>query len=156
MFRASMATSDYGVEPFVNTNHPRAGASIATLISSERRESSTSTFDDSAHLTAIMSSEPLGAGNWQAGSAHRCGDPTDTASYATLQCGALPPLFLWNDHQIDLPGQCAINTATVAVSAHVQCLACVTLHKRSTLLSRGRPPIFRHTRKSLRGGHPDT
>jgi hypothetical protein len=58
MFRVSTATTDYGVEPFVYTNHPRAGASTASLISSERRESSTSTFDDSAHLTANMSSEP--------------------------------------------------------------------------------------------------
>ncbi|KAF8263833.1 hypothetical protein EI94DRAFT_1739869 [Lactarius quietus] len=55
MFRASTATSDYVSEPFVN--HPRAGASTRSLISS-RRESSTYTFDDSAHLTANMPLEP--------------------------------------------------------------------------------------------------
>ncbi|KAF8261431.1 hypothetical protein EI94DRAFT_1746016 [Lactarius quietus] len=38
MFRVSTATSDYGPEPFVN--HPRSGASTASLISS-RRQSST-------------------------------------------------------------------------------------------------------------------
>ncbi|KAF8270048.1 hypothetical protein EI94DRAFT_1723712 [Lactarius quietus] len=61
------ATSDYGPEPFAN--HPRAGPSTASLISS-RRESSTSTFDDSAHLTASIPPEPPDVGNWRTSSEH--------------------------------------------------------------------------------------
>ena len=64
-FRVSTATSDYGVY----TNHPRAGTSTASLISS-RRQSSTSTFDDSVHLTANITSEPTDGGNWRTDSEH--------------------------------------------------------------------------------------
>ena len=68
-FRDSTATSesDYSVEPYVYTNHDRAGASTTSLISTNR-ESSTSTFDDSAHLTANMSHEPPHGSNWRADS----------------------------------------------------------------------------------------
>lgn len=74
MFRVSTATSesDYSVEPYVYTNHSRAGASTTSLISTHR-ESSTSTYDDSAHLTANMSSEPPHGGNWRT-------DSEDTAA----------------------------------------------------------------------------
>jgi hypothetical protein len=64
-FRASTATSvsDYSVEPYAYTNHSRASASTTSLMSNHR-ESSTSTFDDSAHLIANMSSEQPYAGTW--------------------------------------------------------------------------------------------
>ena len=73
-FRDSTATSesDYGTEPYVYTNHDRAGASTTSLISTNR-ESSTSTFDDSAHLTANMSHEPPHGSNWRT-------DSEDTAT----------------------------------------------------------------------------
>ena len=69
MFRVSTATEDYGAETFAYTNHPRAGTSTASLISS-RRESSTSTFDDSVHLTANVTSEPTDGDNWRTDSEH--------------------------------------------------------------------------------------
>ena len=92
MFRVSTATTDYGVEPFAYTNHPRAGASTASLISSERRESSTSTFDDSAHLTANMSSEPPGGGNWQADSENTAAATPRTRRRTQRYSAELSPL----------------------------------------------------------------
>jgi hypothetical protein len=72
--RASTATSesDYSVEPYAYTNHYRAGASTTSLMSNHH-ESSTSTFDDSAHLIANMSSEQPYGGNWRT-------DSEDTAA----------------------------------------------------------------------------
>jgi hypothetical protein len=72
--RVSTATSesDYSVEPYAYTNHSRAGASTTSLMSTHR-ESSTSTFDDSAHLTANMTCEQPHGSNWRT-------DSEDTAA----------------------------------------------------------------------------
>ena len=91
IFRVSTATSDYGVEPFAYTNHPRAGASTTSLISS-RRESSTSTFDDSAHLTANMSSEPPDGENWQTDSEHAAAATPRTRRRTQRYSAELTPL----------------------------------------------------------------
>jgi len=90
-FRVSTATSDYGVEPFVYTNHPRAGTSTASLISS-RRESSTSTFDDSAHLTPNVSSEPTNGGNWRTDSEHTAAATPRTRRRTQRYSAELSPL----------------------------------------------------------------
>ena len=83
-FRVSTATSYYGVEPFVYMNHPRAGTSTASLVSS-RRESSTSTFDDSAHLTANVSSEPTDRGNWRTDSEHTAAATPRMAAHGVVR-----------------------------------------------------------------------
>ncbi|KAI9433175.1 Ion transport protein-domain-containing protein [Lactarius indigo] len=90
-FRVSTATSDYGVEPFVYTNHPRAGASTTSLISS-RRQSSTSTFDDSTHLTANMSSEPTDGGNWRTDSENSAAATPRTRRRTQRYSAELSPL----------------------------------------------------------------
>ncbi|KAH8980165.1 Ion transport protein-domain-containing protein [Lactarius hatsudake] len=90
-FRVSTATSDYGVEPFVYTDHPRAGASTTSLISS-RRQSSTSTFDDSTHLTANMPSEPIDGGNWRTDSENSAATTPRTRRRTQRYSAELSPL----------------------------------------------------------------
>jgi hypothetical protein len=91
IFRGSTATSDYGVEPFVYPKHPHAGTSTASLISS-RRESSTSTFDDSAHLTANNTSDPTNGGNWRTDSEHSAAASPRTRHRTQRYSAELSPL----------------------------------------------------------------
>ena len=65
-FHDSTATSEsnYGVDPYVYTNNDHAGATTTSLISTNR-ESSTSTPDDSAHLTTNMSHVSPYGSNWR-------------------------------------------------------------------------------------------
>ncbi|KAH9024879.1 Ion transport protein-domain-containing protein, partial [Lactarius pseudohatsudake] len=71
--------------------HPRAGASTTSLISS-RRQSSTSTFDDSTHLTANMSSEPTDGGNWRTDSENSAAATPRTRRRTQRYSAELSPL----------------------------------------------------------------
>lgn len=57
-------TPDYGTESFAYSGNPHAGGSKISLIPS-RRQSSSSTFDDAAHLTANMAVDPTDEASWQ-------------------------------------------------------------------------------------------
>jgi voltage-dependent calcium channel len=68
-FRPSTTSDCYGTNNFAYSSNPRAGNSTTSLISS-RRQSSTSTFDDAAHLTANIPVEPTDETSWQTDSEH--------------------------------------------------------------------------------------